>query len=111
MGQGKVDGKAAEGWGENILQGELHISPAAGQGKCHRVKGQGKSGTESREGRGHGLFLEGERAAALPPPLHLSGRNWGKELDGKFGGPRGGVHGVSSGQAFHPNLPQFSPSC
>lgn len=66
MGHGKVDGKAAEGWGENILQGELHISPAPGQGKCHGVKGQGKSGTELREGRGHGFFLEeagtGERS-------------------------------------------------
>jgi hypothetical protein len=25
--------------------------------------------------------------------------------------PQGGVCGVSSGQAFHPSVPQFSPSC
>lgn len=49
--------------------------------------------------------------AAVPPPLRQSGRNWGEELDGRFGGPQGGAGGVSSGQAFHPNVPQFSPSC
>lgn len=48
---------------------ELHISPAAELGKCHGVKGQGESETETREGRKHVLFLEGERAAALPLPL------------------------------------------
>lgn len=97
---------------ENILQGELHISPAAEPGKCHGVKGQGKSETETREGRKRHLFLEGERAAVLPLPLSLSCRkNWGRELDGKGGGPQGGAHGVSSGQAFHPAVPQFSPSC
>ena len=44
-------GKAAEGL-VNILQGELHTPPAAKQGKRHRVKGQGKSGTESWKGEG-----------------------------------------------------------
>lgn len=38
---GEVARKAAEGWVESILQGKLHISPAAEQGKCHGVKGQG----------------------------------------------------------------------
>lgn len=71
MYQGKVDGSLQRGWIENILQGELHISPAAELGKCHGVKGQRKSETEVRK---HGLFLEGERAAALPLPLSVSCR-------------------------------------
>lgn len=66
---------AAEGWSETILQGELHRSPAAAeQAKCHGVKGRGKSGTYSRAGRKHGLFLEGERAAMLHLPPSLSYR-------------------------------------
>lgn len=35
-------------WIENILQGELHITLAAEQGKCHEGKGQRKSGTDLR---------------------------------------------------------------
>lgn len=35
----------------------------------------------------------------------------GKEARQYGRGPQGGVHGVSSGQAFHPNVPQFPPSC
>lgn len=47
---GEVAGESSEGWIKNVLQGELHTAPAAELGKCHGVKGQGKSETEMREG-------------------------------------------------------------
>lgn len=98
---------------KNVLQGELHTAPAAELGKCHGVKGQAQSETEMREGGKQGLSLEGERAAAVPLPPSVSCRkNWGKELGSRAGGPQGGARGrVSSGQALHPDVPQFSPSC
>lgn len=56
VGQGKVDGRAAEGWSESILQGELHASPAAAaeQGKCHGVKGLCGAGGSQGQIRGQG---------------------------------------------------------
>lgn len=64
MYQGKVDGKSTEGWIESILQGELHISPAAELGKCHGVKGQRKSETEMREGKAWPLPRRGEGSSS-----------------------------------------------
>lgn len=110
--QGKVGGKSAEGEiREHFARIVAHMySSRTGEMSWGERRG-GKSETETREGRKRDLFLEGERAAILPLLLSLSCKNWGKELDGQGGGPQGGAHGVSSGQAFHPAVPQFSPSC
>ena len=101
-------GKAAEGL-VNILQGDCTHLQQQSRGNVMGWRARGS------QGHSHG------RARARPLPRR--GRGWqhclhpcvwqelGRGADGRFGGPQGGAGGVSSGQAFHPNVPQFSPSC
>lgn len=74
-------------------------------------EGPGEVRDDSRAGRKHGLFLEGERAEVGSTSFSDFQEELRKGARQEGWRPQGGVHGVSSGQAFLPNVPQFPPSC
>lgn len=118
VGQGKVAGSAQRAGRRAFCKESCAELGRAGGRAGEMSWGEGPGEARDRnEGTGGARPLPRRGGPQHGPCVFRAccREKWGEELDGEDGGPQGGARcrcrRVSSGQAFHPDVPQFPPSC